>query len=40
MMSRSNVYVIGYAKPPKNHRFRRKGESGVALTGGQLEVST
>jgi hypothetical protein len=27
MTSRSNVYVIGYRKPPKNHRFR-KGESG------------
>jgi len=27
MASRSNVYVIGYAKPPKKHRFR-KGQSG------------
>ena len=29
MTSRSNVYVIGYRKPPKAHRFR-KGESGKA----------
>ena len=39
MTSRSNVYVIGYGKPPKKYRFR-KGESGAELTGGQLEDST
>jgi hypothetical protein len=39
MTSRSNVCVIGYGKPPKNHRFR-KGESGAELTAGQLEDST
>jgi hypothetical protein len=27
MTSRSNVYAIGYGKPPRNHRFR-KGRSG------------
>ena len=27
MTSRSNLYAIGYGKPPRNHRFR-KGRSG------------